>query len=77
MQLQSRIPLLIPNADRIFKDSQTNERENKRTPKDSERKEAGEHLYLSFSTTLMTEMLKVVNHASRLIMSTPPSAFCL
>jgi hypothetical protein len=35
----------------------------------------GKQLYLSFSTTLMTEMLKVVNHATRLIMRTPPSAF--
>ena len=34
-------------------------------------------LYLSFSTTRMTEMLKVASHATRLIMRTPPSAFCL
>jgi hypothetical protein len=31
--------------------------------------------YRSFSTTLMTEMLKVASHATRLIMRTPPSAF--
>jgi hypothetical protein len=48
------------------------------TQKDStmERKQARQ-LYLSFSTTRMTEMLKVANHATRLIMRTPPSAFCL
>jgi len=33
--------------------------------------------YRSFSTTLMTEMLKVASQATRLIIRTPPSAFCL
>ena len=32
--------------------------------------------YRSFSTTLMTEMLKVDNHATRLMNKTPPRAFC-
>lgn len=40
-------------------------------------KQSKQKSHLSFSTTRMTEMLKVVNHATRLIMSTPPSAFCL
>lgn len=33
--------------------------------------------YLSFSTTLMTDMLKVISQATKLMISTPPRAFCL
>ena len=33
--------------------------------------------YRSFSTTLITEMLKVDNHATILMNKTPPRAFCL
>jgi DNA replication initiation complex subunit (GINS family) len=58
-------------------DQQKRKAQESRDPEKGRYKQEVQQSYRSFSTTLMTEMLKVVNHATRLINSTPPSAFCL
>lgn len=84
MQLNTQ-PNERPTKDRKVERTRSSSRRRRRRrrkaiprhPEKGRYKQEAQQSYRSFSTTLMTEMLKVVSHATRLMNSTPPSAFCL